>query len=1018
MRAAWDYLLLTASHQTQARAYQDQLRLRQELGLLPQVGEALVVADPEGRRVGSGGSTLYCLMQVLDRERERGRSGAPDEVLRGLRILILHAGGDSQRLPAYGPCGKIFVPVPGESHSALACALFDRLAPGFLALPPGPEGAGQVVVASGDALLLCDAPAVEFSTAGMIALGCFAPPEEAARHGVFCVARDGVIDRYLQKPSLEEQAAAGAIDPYGQAVLDAGVMSLDARAAVTLLNTFGAAPDSAGKLAWPEANPSAISRHGLDLYREICCALGRAADFTHYLRSARSSGSTWNEETLARFFAGLREIPFHVQVLARCSFLHFGASAELVPSGLGIIQHDTGLIPASPLVGVNNEVAPGGSVTEAGAWVEGSRIRAPLELGGRNVVVGVDVDQPLRLPEGACLDVIYGHDRRGEAAWFVRCYGVEDAFKDSAEGGGLFCGRPLREWLALAGAAPEDVFDAGEPAGQRTLWSARVFPAEQAHAGYRRWLWMFDPAAATPEQRRAFLSADRYSAAEIAWRADQEAFHRRRAGLRAQQVGRQIGRMFRPESRFSAEDLAFCLKHAPDRAALLAKLLATARHLAEAPDSGGLENFRACRLIHSVGSAIAQVEDFPAVSEWSERLHAAAFRKLNQTILGTRCGSGQRPRHALRPDETIWGRAPARIELGGGWTDTPPYTLEYGGDVANAAVNLNGQPPIHCYCRVVEEPLIRLSSIDAGLHVEVATLDELLDYRRPESSFALAKAALALSGFAPDPELWPAGISLREMLEEFGGGLELTTLVGIPKGSGLGTSSILGAVILAVIGRLLGRPLSQRELFHDVLRLEQALTTGGGWQDQIGGGTGGAKVTSTAPGLIPDPRIRYLPDDVLDPQRNGGSTLLYYTGLTRLAKHILEKIVGGYLNRDRRIMAALAEEHRVAHAVADAMSAKDAARFGHCIDAAWELQKTLCGQVTNPSIEQLLAAVRPYVHGMRISGAGSGGFLLMICRSPADAHHVRELLAREPLNDRARFFDFQINHAGLEVTTC
>src|SRR6516165_1429009 len=123
MPAAWDYLILTASNADQARAYESQLKARRELGHLPRVREALVVADPEGRRVGSGGSTVYALAKVL--ERHGGRDA--EKALAGMRILIVHAGGDSRRLPAYAPCGKIFVPVPGRTHSALGLALFDRL---------------------------------------------------------------------------------------------------------------------------------------------------------------------------------------------------------------------------------------------------------------------------------------------------------------------------------------------------------------------------------------------------------------------------------------------------------------------------------------------------------------------------------------------------------------------------------------------------------------------------------------------------------------------------------------------------------------------------------------------------------------------------------------------------------------------------------------------------------------------------------------------------------------------------
>lgn len=157
---------------------------------------------------------------------------------------------------------------------------------------------------------------------------------------------------------------------------------------------------------------------------------------------------------------------------------------------------------------------------------------------------------------------------------------------------------------------------------------------------------------------------------------------------------------------------------------------------------------------------------------------------------------------------------------------------------------------------------------------------------------------------------------------------------------------------------------------------------------------------------------------MLDPKLNGGCTLLYYTGLTRIAKNILKEIVGGYLDRNRRIMETLADEHIAADTMADTMSRKDIAGFGACLDHTWELQKRLSGTVTNPAIEELFARVRPFVHGMRISGARSGGFLLMVAKSPGDAARIRRMLEERPHNDRSRFFDFEVNNAGLEVTTC
>jgi len=294
-----------------------------------------------------------------------------------------------------------------------------------------------------------------------------------------------------------------------------------------------------------------------------------------------------------------------------------------------------------------------------------------------------------------------------------------------------------------------------------------------------------------------------------------------------------------------------------------------------------------------------------------------------------------------------------------------------------------------------------------------------MDYRRPGSHFALAKAVLALSGFAPDAGAWPRGArTLRGMLHRFGGGIELTTLAAIPSGSGLGTSSIMGAVLVSVVGRMVGRPLSPRELFHSVLKLEQELTTGGGWQDQIGGAVEGVKLIETGKGLVPDPRIRFVPGDLLDPAANGGQTLLYYTGLRRLAKSILREVVGRYLDRDRGAMGTLRRLHAFPPLMAETMGMRDIRGFGELIDLAWRLNVEIDPDHTTPVIEELRARIRRHVVGAKLLGAGGGGFLLMVCKSPEDARAVKRMLERNPPNDRARFFDYSISRTGLAVTVC
>ena len=1053
----WDYLIMTAANRDQASAYESQLELRRQLGLLSGVREILVLPDPEGQRIGSGGATLCCLMEVLRRElASRGVDpGRPElwrSALERLRILIVHAGGDSRRLPAYGTCGKIFVPVPGDGDSAAAVTLFDRQIHTYLALPPAPDGTGQVVITAGDVLLSFDPTLVQTGAGGITGLGCRASSEEASHHGVYCADGSGEEVRlFLQKPSCEEQAAKGAVDRYGQAILDIGVMMFDARTAAALLEACGVHGEGDGTLSWAGDMGSAIEAHGLDFYREICCALGTEASPKHHRVSVGASGSSWDERPLEQLFQALRGIPFGVRVLPQCAFLHFGTTHQIIHSGLELLRTDQGVSKLSSCLQIGSLLGEQSRVMGSNAWIEACRIDTDLQLGGHNVVSGVDLDEPTSLPTGACLSVIQGRDRVGERAWFVLCYGANDLFKDTIEQSARFCNRPVASWLSAAGLGPDEVWDRDIPPDRRTLWDARLFPVVLDPGDHHGYLWMFSPEDASTEQKTGYRRADRLSLAEIACLADREAFYERRSSLRAEEIRESLRRMFRPDSGFSSKDLGRSLANLlpADRTRWVDDLLGEAHWHYEGLDTSAHQAcFVFSRMIHTLGSALSAMAEqseldeilpglresmAPArsawleqiglgmpecsgVAEWSARARAVAVAEVGQSILTSGSRLPEPPSSALRSDEIVWGRAPARLDLGGGWTDTPPYSLEQGGCVINAAVYLNGQPPIHAYARLIREPVLRIASIDLGTRIEIATLDDLLDFRSATSEFSLAKAALALSGFSPEAVEWPAGTTLQGMLETFGGGIELTTLAAIPKGSGLGTSSIVGAVILAVLQRVLGRQLTQQELFHGVLRLEQALTTGGGWQDQIGGAVSGVKVATTDPGLVPDARIHYLPADVLDPRANGERTLLYYTGITRLAKNILQDVVGRYLDRDRAAMATLRQIHGLPLHVAEAMARKDLPSFGALIDAAWQLNKQLDPNSSNPEVEALLARVRPHVYGAKLLGAGGGGFLLLVCRSAADAAAVRETLTSQPPNPRARFFDFDVSREGLVVT--
>ena len=114
----WDYIILTASNEAQATAYRNQIENRLEKGLLPEETTYAVLPDPEGKRVGSGGATFQVMRYIADQEPER------ENPFKNRRILVIHSGGDSKRVPQYSAIGKLFSPVPRELPDGRSSTLF------------------------------------------------------------------------------------------------------------------------------------------------------------------------------------------------------------------------------------------------------------------------------------------------------------------------------------------------------------------------------------------------------------------------------------------------------------------------------------------------------------------------------------------------------------------------------------------------------------------------------------------------------------------------------------------------------------------------------------------------------------------------------------------------------------------------------------------------------------------------------------------------------------------------------
>jgi galactokinase/mevalonate kinase-like predicted kinase len=353
-----------------------------------------------------------------------------------------------------------------------------------------------------------------------------------------------------------------------------------------------------------------------------------------------------------------------------------------------------------------------------------------------------------------------------------------------------------------------------------------------------------------------------------------------------------------------------------------------------------------------------------------------------------------------------------RIDLAGGWSDTPPYCISFGGKVINLAVNLNGQPPIQAFARLNNDSKIVLRSIDLGQECVISDYSEIEDYRNIGNAFSIPKAALVLCGFSSRSGYK----SLKEQLYDFGGGLDLTFLAAVPKGSGLGTSSILAACILNVLSEAGGFKWDKFTLSEKTLVLEQMLTTGGGWQDQIGGIFRGLKFIETFPGFEQTPRIKTLPDYLFKDPEYKQTVLLYYTGITRVAKNILDEIVKGmFLNAAERL-SVLEKIRSHAEQLYEICLYGERRKIAEAVKQTWIYNTILDSGTNPPQIQKIISLIDKYSDGYKLTGAGGGGYMLIFAKSPECALKIRKILSDNAPMPGARFVDFSLSDTGIQIT--
>ena len=315
-------------------------------------------------------------------------------------------------------------------------------------------------------------------------------------------------------------------------------------------------------------------------------------------------------------------------------------------------------------------------------------------------------------------------------------------------------------------------------------------------------------------------------------------------------------------------------------------------------------------------------------------------------------------------------QTPLRIGLLGGGTDLPDYYTEYSGRVLNCAIDK------YIYVIVKER-------FDEAIYLNYSRKE--IVSRVEDLEHELVREAMLMTGVTR--------------------GVEITTLADIPsEGSGLGSSSAVTVGLLQALLAYQGRQVSGEELAERACVIEiERCGKPIGKQDQYIAAVGGVRDIHFGPGdqvVAHDLDLSTAERRALQQQ-----IMMFYTGITRSANNILAE-------QNANIGATLPQLdllRNLAGFAADRLRSGDIDALGPAIRESWEAKRKLASGVSNGQIDKAVsAALDAGATGVKLTGAGGGGFLLVIC--PMERQRaVRQSLAH------MREFPIKLDRLGSRV---
>lgn len=928
----WDYVILTASNEQQAEGFRRQIEERKDF--LPSSTRFVAIPDRDGKRVGSGGATLEVLKYLHEQEKSFDK----------LRVLVIHSGGDSKRVPQYSALGKLFSPVPHRLANGRNSTLFDEFMICMSSVPSRiREG---MVLLSGDVLLLFNPLQIDYNNVGAAAISFKENVETGKNHGVYLNGENGNVKCCLQKKPVDELRRVGAVNEADCVDIDTGALIFSTEMMESLYSLI-AAPGDYDKYV--------NERTRLSLYADFLYPLAEDSTLEAFYRE-KPEGEFCDEltEARARVWEVLRPYRMKLLRLAPAKFIHFGTTREILELMCGGVEEYSDL-GWSRLVGssINNDTAGYNSILSSKAsigencYLEVSYVHSRAKVGKHCVLSFVDIHDEV-IPDNV---VLHGLKQR-DGKFVVRIFGVNDNPKENK----LF-GKDLDEVSAKLGA---DLWN-GE---NHTLWTAELYPEKDTiKEAVAAALNLYALVNGEAGDLTAWKNTERKSLCSGFNAADPDAiiaWNQRMADLVAMdEITKAISNQIPAQKLPKRKSLTKIQKH------WLEKRLSRA-------------DFTEKLRLHYYLGVILEDEN-----EIQECFRTIQSEVLDATIKKLTYNENAR---IVKDKHTV--KLPLRVNWGGGWSDTPPYCNEKGGTVLNVAILLNGEKPVEVTMEKIAERKIIFDSRDMDAHGEFDDIEELQRTGDPFDPFALQKACLLACGIIPKE-----GHELGEILDRLGGGFVMNSEVtNVPKGSGLGTSSILSAACVKAVFDFMGIPYTEDDLYSHVLAMEQIMSTGGGWQDQVGGITPGLKYITSMNGIDQKLNVSHIKLSEETKNELDDRFCLIYTGQRRLARNLLRDVIGRYVGNEPDSLFALEEIQKTAALMRFELERGNVDGFAKLLDYHWQLSKKVDAGSSNTLIEQIFSSIEELIDGKLVCGAGGGGFLQVMLKKGVTKKQVADRL--------------------------